>query len=216
MFLLAIIQYRGSPDSTIFVLPDNRTIEKIVLSGDWFSTKIAIYDIWIFKVPFLCSFYNLLCSFSQHFNLDFLIKTLHLNTIGSQCSYLGFRQKVNSKSYYFGELVLFLLKIVLYREIWLFSKILNSYYTGDCTKWIHTKRGPPVSIIALQTFFNSIPTCCKDDIVKNTEETREDQNSVKKVPITRPFYHSQKVPPHWDQAFWSKGCLSSYNFFVSS
>ena len=106
----------------------------------------------------------------------------------------------------------FLLKIVLYREIWLFSKILNSYYTGDCTKWIHTKRGPPVSIIALQTFFNSIPTCCKDDIVKNTEETREDQNSVKKVPITRPFYHSQKVPPHWDGAFWSKGCLFSHNF----
>jgi hypothetical protein len=44
--------YKGSPDSTIFVLPGNRTIAKIILSGDWFSTKIAIYDFWIFKVPF--------------------------------------------------------------------------------------------------------------------------------------------------------------------
>ena len=34
--------YRGSPDSTNFVLPGNRTIAKIVLSGDWFSTKIGI------------------------------------------------------------------------------------------------------------------------------------------------------------------------------
>merc|ERR1719362_2042924 len=47
--------------------------------------------------------------------------------------------------------------------------------------------------------FEQPPTA--DDIVKITGETREDQNSVKKVPITRPFYHSQKVPPHWDQAF---------------
>ena len=31
--------YRGSPDSTNFAHPGNRTIEKIVLSGDWFSTK---------------------------------------------------------------------------------------------------------------------------------------------------------------------------------
>ena len=33
-----------------FVLPGNRTIAKIVLSGDWFSTKMAIYDFWISKV----------------------------------------------------------------------------------------------------------------------------------------------------------------------
>ena len=46
---------QGSPHSTIFELPGNRTIGKIVLSGDWFSTKIGIYDFWIFKVPFLCS-----------------------------------------------------------------------------------------------------------------------------------------------------------------
>ena len=58
-----------------------------------------------------------------------------------------------------------------------------------------------MNFIALQTFVNSIPTYCTDDIVKNTGETREDQNSVKKVPITRHFYHSQKVPPHWDGAF---------------
>jgi len=41
----------------------------------------------------------------------------------------------------------------------------------------------------------------EDDIVIKTVETREDQNSVKEMPITRPFYYSQKVPPHWDQAF---------------
>jgi hypothetical protein len=62
------------------------------------------------------------------------------------------------------------------------------------------KKIKPYSI-ALQTFFNSIPTYCTDDIVKDTGETREDQNSVKKVPITQPFYHSQKMPPHWDGAF---------------
>ena len=45
-------KYRDSPDSTVFVPPGNRTIAKTVLIGDWFSTKIAIYDFWIFKVPF--------------------------------------------------------------------------------------------------------------------------------------------------------------------
>ena len=33
--------YRGSPDSTNFAHPGNRTIEKIVLNGDLFSTKIS-------------------------------------------------------------------------------------------------------------------------------------------------------------------------------
>ena len=45
-------RYRESPDSTNFAHPGNRTIEKIVLNGDLFSTKITIYDFWIFKVPF--------------------------------------------------------------------------------------------------------------------------------------------------------------------
>ena len=36
--------YRGSPDSTNFGPPGDRTIAKIVLSGDWFSTKIGIWD----------------------------------------------------------------------------------------------------------------------------------------------------------------------------
>ena len=48
--------YRGSPDSTNFAQPGNRTIEKIVLSGDWFDTKITVYDFWIFKVPYFSSF----------------------------------------------------------------------------------------------------------------------------------------------------------------
>ena len=48
--------YRGSPDSTVFALPGNSTIEKTVLFGDLFSTKPAIYDFWIFKVPIFSSF----------------------------------------------------------------------------------------------------------------------------------------------------------------
>ena len=44
--------YRGSPDSTNFAHPGNRTTEKIVLNGDLFSTKIPFCDFWLFKVPF--------------------------------------------------------------------------------------------------------------------------------------------------------------------
>ena len=51
--------YRDSPDSTVFVPPGNRTIAKTVLIGDWYSTKIAIYDFWIFKVPFFSMIYLL-------------------------------------------------------------------------------------------------------------------------------------------------------------
>ena len=54
-----LMQYRGSPDSTVFAPPGNRTIVKTVLFGDWFSTKIVIYDFWIFKVPFFGSFSKL-------------------------------------------------------------------------------------------------------------------------------------------------------------
>ena len=47
-----ITYHRGSPDRTNFVLPGNCTFAKKLLIEDWFSTKIAIYDFWIFKVPF--------------------------------------------------------------------------------------------------------------------------------------------------------------------
>ena len=49
------LMYRDSPDSTVFAHPGNRTIEKTVLYGDCFRTKIRIYDFWNFKVPFFCS-----------------------------------------------------------------------------------------------------------------------------------------------------------------
>ena len=49
--------YRGSPHSTVFAPPGIRTIGKTVLIGDWFSTKIAIYDFWIVKVPFFAHFH---------------------------------------------------------------------------------------------------------------------------------------------------------------
>ena len=48
---------QGVPDSTNFVPPGNLTIAKIVLFRDWFSTKIAIYDFWISKVPFFSLFW---------------------------------------------------------------------------------------------------------------------------------------------------------------
>jgi hypothetical protein len=44
--------YRDSPVSAVFWSPRNRTIIKTSLIGDWFSSKIAILDFWIFKVPF--------------------------------------------------------------------------------------------------------------------------------------------------------------------
>ena len=47
-------KYWGFPDCTIFVLPGNRTIAKIILSGDCFITKIVIYD--FSRSPFLDSF----------------------------------------------------------------------------------------------------------------------------------------------------------------
>ena len=49
-------KYRRSPVSAVFEFPANRTIGKTALIGDWFSTKIAIWDFWIFKVLFFCSF----------------------------------------------------------------------------------------------------------------------------------------------------------------
>ena len=48
--------YRDSPVSAVFWSPGNRTIWKTALIGDWFSTKIAILDFWIFKVPFFAYF----------------------------------------------------------------------------------------------------------------------------------------------------------------
>ena len=42
--------YRDSSDITIFVP------KGIVLNVDRFNTKMAIYDVWIFKVPFLLIF----------------------------------------------------------------------------------------------------------------------------------------------------------------
>ena len=55
-FAKFLSMYRGSPVSAIFGSPANRTIGKTALIGDWFSTKIAIWDFWIFKVPLFGSF----------------------------------------------------------------------------------------------------------------------------------------------------------------
>ena len=60
LWVTFFILYRGSPDSTVFVHPGNRTIAKTVLIGDWFSTKSAIYAFWILKVPFFANFHTIL------------------------------------------------------------------------------------------------------------------------------------------------------------
>ena len=45
----------------VFVHHGNRTIEKTVLIGDWFSTKRVINAFWIFKVPLFLLIFILFC-----------------------------------------------------------------------------------------------------------------------------------------------------------
>ena len=56
LILISSFYYRDSPVSVVFWFPANRTIGKTALNGDWFSTKIAIWDFQIFKVPFFAHF----------------------------------------------------------------------------------------------------------------------------------------------------------------
>ena len=56
LILISSFYYRDSPVSVVFWFPANRPIGKTALNGDWFSTKIAIWDFWVFKVHFFCSF----------------------------------------------------------------------------------------------------------------------------------------------------------------
>ena len=78
--LLFTSKYRGSSDSMSFAHPGNCTIEKVILTRDWFSTKIAIYDFWIFKVPFFSSFTFPFFSYLTQ-NACFFIYLLHIRTI---------------------------------------------------------------------------------------------------------------------------------------
>ena len=61
--------YKGSPDSTNFAHPRNHTIEKIVLTGDWFNTKIAKCDFGFPKSPFFLIFTKFI-EFSLYFKDD--------------------------------------------------------------------------------------------------------------------------------------------------
>ena len=49
--------YRDSQVSAVFWYPANRTIGKTALIEHWFSSKIVIWDFWIFKVPFFAHFH---------------------------------------------------------------------------------------------------------------------------------------------------------------
>ena len=54
--LSLILIYRDSLVSAVFWSPANRTIAKTALIEHWFSTKIAIWDFWAFKVHFFANF----------------------------------------------------------------------------------------------------------------------------------------------------------------
>ena len=53
---IQLSKYTDFPVSAVFWSQGNRTIWKTALIGDWFSTKITIWDFLIFKVPFLLIF----------------------------------------------------------------------------------------------------------------------------------------------------------------
>ena len=135
------------------MLPGNRTIEKIVLSGNWFSTKITFYDLWIFTVPY---FY----SFSRSKYLVFSSKILyflHLIT-GFLCPYFWPLKKLNNpyqkmKRTIFGlqnvgsQSLILVYGICQIGRFVTFCHILSifSYYTGDSYYlvwfWIRTIPG---------------------------------------------------------------------------
>ena len=73
--------YRGSPDSTNFAPPGNRTIEKIVLSGVWFSTKMPIYAFGPFKVHFFAHFHKFKSSLQNEFSKKTMTWSLSDNFI---------------------------------------------------------------------------------------------------------------------------------------
>ena len=94
------ILYRGSPDSTNFAPPGNRTNAKIVLSGDRFSTKIMIYNFWIFKVLFLALFQPIL----QNLLIQFDNFQLLLQCKSLQEKFYSFYEKRNAANhFYFHE-----------------------------------------------------------------------------------------------------------------
>ena len=111
------------------------------------------------KSTFLALF-NKICSFNltiSSFFLQCMSFQEKKSLFASACS--TFQVLVSShflKSLNMPEKAVFLLKIVLYREIALFSTILKSYYTGDRTKWIHNKRGPPVQVLSSSEKFLSL------------------------------------------------------------
>ena len=159
-------KYRRSPDSTVFVHPENRTIEKTVLIGDWFSTKSVINTFWIFKVPFFLLIFILFCLIEVI--LDWFLpikeqknhpimnyKPIFKNIIGIFPRFGRFLKKKFVISFFkllyfsifFHFLKVFLLKIgktVLNRGICTIQYDLKPYYSGDCTKWNRTKWELPV------------------------------------------------------------------------
>jgi hypothetical protein len=72
-----------------WILTSVRTIEKIVLNGDWFGTKIKIHDFCIFKVPFFS--YLILKDHKSHEWLNMILLR--------RCCQITFKQtKVEKKS----------------------------------------------------------------------------------------------------------------------
>ena len=59
-FVLSTKYIQGFRFSAVFQSPGNRTVGKIALIEDWFNTKIAILNFWVFKL--LLTFYYTHCS----------------------------------------------------------------------------------------------------------------------------------------------------------
>ena len=70
-------QIQGSLASVVFWSPANCTIGKTVLNGYWVSSKINIWDLWIFIVPFFDHFHY--CNLTRFFWFELSLVKLNLN-----------------------------------------------------------------------------------------------------------------------------------------
>ena len=72
--------------------------QEIVLFGDWFSIKIAIYDIWIYKVPFFSYFWP---AFNKELwifpSIYSTFEQLHYGGLVSKLIFLSFDNEMFSK-----------------------------------------------------------------------------------------------------------------------
>ena len=130
-------KYRGSPDSTNFAPPGNRTIEKIVLSGVWFSTKMLFYAFWTFKVHFFAHFHKFQSSLQNKFSKKTMTWSLsdnfNVQSLSTVDNFLNFGPDIVGFWIYSAESWQYLKQLYWKNcQVSFFwaKKILKSYYTG--------------------------------------------------------------------------------------